>query len=240
MICPLCGKENSNTAEKCMHCGYESEKAFSRRVIDANKAVLRSVKEEVEKEKAADESPIDSSIIEKCSKVYNIPPDPIEEMEITNVDYTEQSKRNLTEYLLAAGLFGTALAVFIHFIVNDPWGNPFNITGMGIIGGIGLIAAILAMAFEGGFPISIKGLLACSALLVFAMEFPITTPLLLFVYAVCIYSLIIAYGGRMAGVALGTVAIICLPFWGVILLILIEMMLGGGSRRSNNSRKDKK
>lgn len=182
---------------------------------------------------------IGSSAVKKCSRVYNISADPIEEFE-NRGNYTEKAKGNLKEFILAAILMGAAIAVFIHFIVNDPYGNPFDITGMGIIGGIGLLAAILCMGIEGSFPVSIKGLLACSVFLVLAMEFPITTPILLFMYVVCIYSLAVSYGGRLSGVALGTVAIICLPFWGVILLIMIEMLFGGGSRRSGNSRKDRK
>lgn len=182
---------------------------------------------------------IDETAVEKCNRVFNIPRDPIEEFEERG-NYTEKSKANLKEYILALFLLGSAIAVFVHFIMNDPYGNPFDITGMGILGGIGLIAAALCMAFEGGFPVSIKGLLACSVFLVLAMEFPITTPLLIFLYIVCIYSLAVSYGGRWSGVALGTVAILCLPFWGVVLFIFIGMLFGGGSRRSNSSRKNKK
>ena len=182
---------------------------------------------------------IESRVVEKYSRIYGIFPDPVEQFDSTS-RYTEGSRINLMEYILAAFLFGAAIVVFIHFMVNDPYGNPFDITGMGIIGGIGLVASLLCMGFEGAFPVSIKGLLACSVFLVFAMEFPITTPILLFMYVVCIYSLIISYGGRMSGVVLGSVAIICLPFWGVILGVLIGMLLGGGTRRSNGSRKDKR
>ena len=183
---------------------------------------------------------IDGKTMEKCNRVFNISQDPIEAFEEKAVSYANQRKGNLIEYIIAALLLGIAVAVFIHFNVNDEYGNLLNFTGMGIIGGIGLVAAVLSMIFVGGFPVSAKGLLACSVFLVFALEFPITTPLVLFMYVVCIYSLAVSYGGRMSGVALGTVAIICLPFWGVVLFVLIGMMFGGGSRKSNGSRKNKK
>ena len=76
--------------------------------------------------------------------------------------------------------------------------------------------------------------------MVFVLEFPILTPILLILYGICIYSLLIGYGGRLPGVVLGTVAIMCLPFWGIILLILIEMLLCGSSGGSRNSQKNKK
>ena len=241
MICPLCGKENTNVAEKCVHCGYELDKAFTRRVIEPNMTILRSIQKENEQIEADTEPQIFDDYDAKYCRVYDIAMDSVEEeIEEKSADYAGQVRRDVIECTIAAALFGAAIYVFIHYMVNDPRGDMFNITGMGILGAIGAIAAILSIGFEGSFPVPIKVIFGCSAILVFAIEFPIFTPILLLLYGVCIYYLLIGYGGRLPGVVLGTVAVICLPFWGVILLALIEMMFGGGSRRSNSSRKNKK
>ncbi len=137
----------------------------------------------------------------------------------------------------AAILFIAAVIVFICFIVNDPYDNPFNFTGMGIIGGIGIISAITCFAFEGCFMVPLKGLLVCSVMLVLAMEIPMTTPLLVISYVFCIYLMSVSYGGRIAPTVLGSIAVICLPFWGVILIIFVKILFNGFTRRSNSSRK---
>ena len=239
MICPLCGKENIESSEKCVECGYEFEESFNRRVVDPNKAKLDSMRKELEQNQSDELQPERCDYDAKYSKVSDIGLDSIEmELEERLAVCEGQARQDGVEYSIAAVLFGIGVFVFVHFIVNDPHGNPFSFPGMGILGAIGLIAAILSIKFEGSFPVTIKELLACGVFLLVALEFPITTPILLFIYGFCVYSLLMTYNGRMGGVALGTVAIIFLPFWGAVILILIEMLFMGASSGSKNSKKE--
>ncbi|WP_026512020.1 hypothetical protein [Butyrivibrio sp. LC3010] len=61
MICSLCGKDNKNEAEKCIDCGFELDKAFTRRVA-VNKAVLKSIQEEVMKYRCAIDNLVDRAV----------------------------------------------------------------------------------------------------------------------------------------------------------------------------------
>lgn len=193
MICPFCGKENTDSVERCFYCAHKLEKNYSEEEIENNSAA-----------------------------------------------HTRYSKKDVIEWIIATILFLVAIGVFIHYMINDPWGNMLNIIGVGILGAIGLLAAILSIGFEGSFPVPIKLLFGCSAILLLAVEFPIFTPFLIFLYVVCIYFLYISYDGRLSGVALGSVAIICLPFWGVILILLIDMFFSGAAGGSSSSQKNKK
>ena len=153
--------------------------------------------------------------------------------------YEAHLKNDIIEIVIALILFGIAALAYLYFKKHDQYFNPFDLKLMVIIAIVGIVASLLCTSYEGAFPGTLGGTILRATVLTIALDIPnvITIAVLIITYAFSIYYLYELYSGRIAGVILGTVAIICFPYVGIIVLLFIEMIMGGGSRRTNNKKK---
>ena len=229
MVCPLCGRNNPDYEAKCLFCDFEVESKFDDVLVNAqnqSRSLLDEYSEKDSIEKHAEQGGKSNNTI----KHFNV--ESFEQTIEDDICQIEKRAKNdaivciISIFLLLAGIF-----VFYVFILNSPDGNPFNITGMGILGAIGFGATLMCLGYEGIIPGFKLVFLASSAVLIFVLEMPI----LLIVDAIQIFCFIGISGGRLPAILLGTIAIIFLPFWGVIILIIIELIFNSVSGRNRKS-----
>ena len=233
MICPLCGKESVESTSKCDKCGYSFEINISDYTPEIRKDSLEPTREY--ENQSYKEEYQDNSYNSEKDKYHELKSDEVKD-EISEIieKHDLQMEKDKKELLIAILLGGIAVATLLCFMIDSHF-NPFDLRLMAIIAVIGLIASLLCTSYEGEFPGTLAGTIVRALVLTIALDVPnvITIALLIITYIISIYYLIYIYNGRISGIILGTVGIICFPYLGIIVLVFMEMILGG-YRKSNN------
>lgn len=238
MICPFCGKENSEDSKKCRYCGYQLSTSIDFDAYEKDADLQINVEAFNNKLESSAKKIKQDSYKGRSAGLVGVERSEEDLVEEENIQ--PERKSNPVEILILIALL-TFIVSYVAYIVLKYGIDEIatNIGVMAVLGITGLVASIFYAVFEGEFPGTMKGLALRTIGLFFACEMEGVIGWVLFSVIFGISYVYISLTSRKSAVAiiLGIISVTFLPFMGVAVILIISYMMTAG--RTTNRKKKK-